>query len=130
MVKIRLMKGASYHDGKITATKKKPIVTVEDQKTAAHYVATGFFAVLGSVEPEAEKPDDELDESFFGDDEPEGPTAIETLRAELQEMSVKELRAYASKAGIDLSASKKEDMIEQIVSAQQRADEARAALRE
>lgn len=130
MYRIRLIKGLSYYDGKITATKKKPDVYVEDQETVKHYVATGFFMVVG-VEPKAEGTDDEVEESFIGDDEePEGQTASKALSAELESMNVKELRAYASKHGINLTASKKEDMMEQIMSAQERAAEARTALRE
>lgn len=131
MAFIKLIKSRSYSDGTITAKTGKPVVEVPDGE-AQHYIDTGFFtAVEDEAEAVTEDPEPEEDEDFPFPLKDEGPTAEERLIADLEEMTVKELKAYADKNGIDLDGvSKKDDIISTIVAANRKAAEAREALRQ
>lgn len=131
MALIKLIKSRSFSDGTITVKKEWPVVNVPDAD-AAYYIRTGFFAAMDDVaQAVTEDPEAEGDEEFPFPMEDEGPTAEERLIADLEEMTVKELKAYADKNGIDLAgASKKEAIITTIVAADRKAAEAREALRQ
>lgn len=78
--KLLLTKGMSYH-GIVSATKKNPIVEVDNKKIADAAVKTGYFKL------------------------------IESEKTELSEMNITELKSYAEEKGIDVSnASTKEDI--------------------
>ena len=49
MVKLELIRGLSYKDRRICATKSEPEVLVDDIDTAKHYENTGFFKILGEA---------------------------------------------------------------------------------
>lgn len=136
MYRIRLVKGLSYTDGKINATKAKPDVEVEEKADATRYVNTGFFVLVadaGQEGAEGSKEEETVDQEgaadFFDADlfqEPEKPD----LAAALQEKTVEGLKAYAKGVNIDLTGlSKKQEIIDHIVEEQAKTDAARAALR-
>lgn len=139
MYKIKLIKGASYTDGRITATKAKPEVLVDDLATAEHYQKTGFFATVGEEVPGAERiAEDDDPFSDFAEDEDEGTDAAEdakqgakaSLLTTLGLMNVNDLKAYAKQRGIDISGiTKKDELVEHIAAEQLKADEARKQLR-
>lgn len=110
MVKLELIRGLSYKDRRICATKSEPEVLVDDIDTAKHYENTGFFKILG--EAGTDTADDDV------------------LTKELNSKTVAELKEYASARGIDTAGlSKKADLVQHIFSEQKKADEARALLR-
>lgn len=125
MAKIELVKGASYTDGVISASRKAPVIEVPDEKVQ-RYVGTGFFRILESTEPA------DSGEDLFADED-EGPKESATavnLRAELSEKTVGELVTYAATKGIDITGLKKKaEIIDHIVEAQEKAYESRADLR-
>lgn len=136
MYKIRLIKGASYTDGRITATKAKPEVLVDDLATAEHYQKTGFFATVGEEAPGAGHiaEDDDLFGDFAGDEDESGDDVEDETKASLLTtlglMNVNDLKAYAKQRGIDISGiTKKDELVEHIATEQLKADEARKQLR-
>lgn len=139
MVKIELIRGMSYKDGHIHATKEKPEVCVGDMDIAKHYADTGFFIILaeaGAADTTAVSMEEELPADLFTppDDEETEPIAeagaADALEQELNSKTVAELKAYASARGIDITGlSKKAELVEHISSEQKKADEARALLR-
>lgn len=132
MAFIKLIRSRSFSDGTVTANDREPVIEVPDVM-AQHYINTGFFAAMDdAAQVMTEKIPEETEEGLiFSDDEDPVPTAEERLKEELEGMSAKELKAYASKKGIDLaSASKKDAIITTIVEADRKAAEARQALRQ
>lgn len=139
MVKIELIRGMSYKDGHIFATKEKPEICVEDMATAKHYADTGFFKILaetGMTDAAGTSLEDEFPADLFtppADEETE-PIAetgtTDAMEQELNSMTVAELKSYASIRGIDITGlSKKAELVEHISAEQKKADEARALLR-
>lgn len=94
MYKLKLIKGLSY-SGVITATKDYPIVNVDDKDLAHEAVKTGYFSLIEEAEmipPEKEKT--------------------------LDDMTVKELEAFAAEKEIDLKGcGSKADKLNRILSA-------------
>lgn len=137
MYRIRLVKGLSYTDGKISATRKKPDVLVEEKADVLRYVGTGFF-VLAEEQVKADTTREETaaqegTDDIFDDDLFQEPEELEKpdLTTELQKRNVDDLKAYAKVVGVDLTGlSKKQDIINRIVENQVKTDAARAALRE
>ena len=110
MVKLELIRGLSYKDRHISATKSEPEVLVDDMDVAKHYENTGFFKILGEAGTDTAEDD--------------------VLTKELNSKTVAELKEYASARGIDTAGlSKKADLVQHISSEQKKADEARALLR-
>lgn len=138
MYRIRLVKGLSYTDGKISATREKPDVVVEEKADAIRYVNTGFFVFVEEqaktdADPGETKDGQEETDGYFDDDLFQEPEELEkpNLAAELQKRNVDDLKAYAKGVGIDLTGlSKKQEIISRIVEEQAKTDAARAALRE
>lgn len=141
MYRIRLIKGLSYTDGKINATKAKPDVDVEEKADAIRYVNTGFFVLVeeqAKTDADQERVEGGKEEAaadqegaadYFDADlfqEPEKPD----LATVLQGKTVEELKAYAKGVSIDLTGlTKKQEIIDRIVEEQAKTDAARAALR-
>lgn len=146
MVKIGLIRGMSYKDSRIYATKEKPEVLVDDMDTAKHYESTGFFEILSETGTDTLALSAALESEFPADlfvppenEEPELVTVTEAgtdtteddlLVKELNSKTVVELKEYASARGIDTAGlSRKADLVQHIAYEQKRADEARALLR-
>lgn len=143
MYRIRLIKGASYTDGRITATKTKPEVVVDDLATAEHYQNTGFFATVGEEVTSgkvASEGDDLFDGFWQGDEdnladrvyqgEDEAQEVKAALISTLSQMNVDDLKTYAKQRGVEISGiTKKADLVEHIATEQLKADEARKQLR-
>ena len=144
MVKLELIRGLSYKDGRICATKSEPEVLVDDIDTAKHYENTGFFKILGEAGTDNAALSAALENEFpvdlFTPPEDEEPEAVvkagtdtaddDVLTKELNSKTVAELKEYASARGIDTAGlSKKADLVQHISSEQKKADEARALLR-
>lgn len=49
MYHLKLCKGLSYSNGKVTATKRNPCVFVDDKATADAAVASGYFKLVGET---------------------------------------------------------------------------------
>lgn len=96
--RITLIKGISYtgFGGKVKATRKNPVATVEDKAIADAAVASGFFKLVEEVN--------------------EAPLVTGHLDADqLQKMEVRDLKALAAQMGIDTKGMKaKKDYIEAI----------------
>lgn len=144
MVKLELIRGLSYKDRRICATKSEPEVLVDDIDTAKHYENTGFFKILGEAGTDNAALSAALENEFpvdlFTPPEDEEPEAVvkagtdtaddDVLTKELNSKTVAELKEYASARGIDTAGlSKKADLVQHISSEQKKADEARALLR-
>jgi hypothetical protein len=101
MYRIMLIKGLSYtgFGGKVKATRKNPIATVEDEAIAKAVVASGFFKYVEEVETVDEAP------ALTGHLDP----------TQLEGMKVEELKALAAQMGIDTKGMKaKQDYIDAI----------------
>lgn len=144
MVKLELIRGLSYKDGRICATKSEPEVLVDDMDTAKHYENTGFFKILGEAGTDTAALSAALENEFPADlftppEDEEAEPVVEAgtdtaeddvLVKELNSKTVAELKEYASARGIDTAGlSKKADLVQHISSEQKKADEARALLR-
>lgn len=137
MVKLELIRGLSYKDGRICATKSEPEVLVDDMDTAKHYENTGFFKILGEAGTDTAALSAALENEFPADlftppedEKPESIAEDDVLVKELNSKTVAELKEYASARGIDTAGlSKKADLVQHISSEQKNADEARALLR-
>ena len=112
MAKVKLIRGLSYTDGVITATRKNPVVEVEDGE-AQNYIDTGFFIAQEDVEepePAVEEPDEEPD----GDEIPDYEV-IEEIIADpesqmggklLKDMTIPELETFATYKDVSLKGLK------------------------
>lgn len=144
MVKLELIRGLSYKDRHISATKSEPEVLVDDMDVAKHYENTGFFKILGEAGTDTAALSAALENEFpadlFTPPEDEEPESVveagtdtaedDVLTKELNSKTVAELKEYASARGIDTAGlSKKADLVQHISSEQKKADEARALLR-
>lgn len=122
---LRLIMGASYW-GAVKADKDHPDVYVPDGAAYESAMASGYFI---EIQPAKHSSEEEPTE----DGEQGEATADEdhTHATELSKMTVEELKAYAGINGISLgSARKKEDILRAVQEAEEKAAEARAALRE
>lgn len=101
MVKLKLTKGMSYN-GIVKATKKNPVVETDDA-TAEELVKTGYFKVIEAVK---DAPVD-LDDS---------DTAGHLDRADLEKMTVDNLKKLAADMGVDTAkCNRKAEYIDAIV---------------
>lgn len=106
MYRVRLIKARSY-TGVIKATQERPDVLVEDKVTADAAVATGYFKLIGEVEPEG------------------GETITGHLdRVQLEKLKLKDLKKLAEELGIDTTGFKKNsDYVDAIVAVEVETDE-------
>lgn len=101
MVRIKLLKGLSY-SGIITATKKSPYVTT-DEDTAKEAVATGYFELV--IDEAASDTSAENTARYQKDDDDNlTPADKEKEQKPISKMTKPELEAYAEKNGIDISS--------------------------
>lgn len=122
MFHLKLIKGLSY-SGIVRATARKPDVFTEDKAVRDAALASGYFAEAGEVET---VDDNHLPDPVGGNE------SVKTAdhATELSKMTTEELKAYASINGIPLgSAKKKEAILKAIKDAEDKAAEAREALR-
>ena len=100
MYHLKLCKGLSYSNGKVTATRKEPDVYLEDKATADAAVASGFFKLIEATD--------------------EAVILIGRLdAAQLEGMDVKDLKALATQMGIDTKGMRaKKDFVAAITTAQ------------
>ena len=107
MYHVKLVKAHSY-TGVIKATRENPDVFVKDKATADAAVATGYFTLVGEVEPES------------GSDTITGHLD----REQLGKMKKGDLKKLADELGIDSSGLKtNSDYVDAIVSAEVTSDE-------
>ena len=64
MYHLKLCKGLSYSNGKVTATRKEPDVYLEDKATADAAVASGFFKLIEATD-EADRKSTRLNSSHM-----------------------------------------------------------------
>ncbi len=102
MYHLKLCKGLSYSNGKVTATKRNPGVFVDDKATADALLASGYFKLISG--PEA--PDFPPPGEVLGHLDPE----------QLDSMTIPELKKLAEDMGVDIKGLKaKADIIAAIV---------------
>ena len=102
MYHLKLCKGLSYSNGKVTATKRNPGVFVDDKATADALLAPGYFKLISG--PEA--PDFPPPGEVLGHLDPE----------QLDNMTIPELKKLAEDMGVDIKGLKaKVDIIAAIV---------------
>lgn len=102
MYHLKLCKGLSYSNGKVTATKRNPGVFVDDKATADALLASGYFKLISG--PEA--PDFPPPGEVLGHLDPE----------QLDSMTIPELKKLAEDTGVDIKGLKaKADIIAAIV---------------
>lgn len=102
MYHLKLCKGLSYSNGKVTATKRNPGVFVDDKATADALLASGYFKLISG--PEA--PDFPPPGEVLGHLDPE----------QLDNMTIPELKKLAEDMGVDIKGLKaKVDIIAAIV---------------
>lgn len=88
---VRLKSAASYRGHGVTATRHRPCIETDDDK-AAVLIASGFFVAAEPSCPACTPPQ---------------PEALPNRAVSVTDvMTVRELRAYAQKKGIDLSGAK------------------------
>lgn len=92
MYHLKLCKGLSYSNGKVTATKQRPDVFVDDKAAADVALSSGYFKLVGQQET------------------PEFPPAGEVLghldREQLESMTVPDLKKLAGEMGVDIKGLK------------------------
>lgn len=124
MYHLRLIKGLSY-TGAVSASKEHPDVFTPDPEKYSKAMKSGYFEDLTEHEDNLSVPGFE-DERI---DDAQGEEAS-TSEEEFSEMSVENLKSYASLNGINLgSAKKKDDIIQKIEEAEDHAAEVRDSLR-
>lgn len=107
MYHLKLCKGLSYYgmDGALKATRKQPDVLTEDKAIADAAVASGFFKLVGEGEAPGFPPPGEV----LGHLDP----------AQLESMTIPNLKKLAGEMGVDIQGLKaKGDIIAAIVAAQ------------
>lgn len=92
MYHLKLCKGLSYSNGKVTATKKRPDVFVDDKAAANAAVASGYFKLVEKVESV----------SF----PPPGEMVAHLDREQLGEMTIPDLKKLAGDMGVDIKGCK------------------------
>ena len=102
MYHLKLCKGLSYSNGKVTATKRNPGVFVDDKATADALLASGYFKLISGPEAPSFPPPGEV----TGHLDPE----------QLDSMTIPELKKLAEEMGVDVKGLKaKADIIAAIV---------------
>lgn len=102
MYHLKLCKGLSYSNGKVTATKRNPGVFVDDKATADALLASGYFKLISG--PEAP------------DFPPPGEVLGHLDLEQLDSMTIPELKKLAEDMGVDIKGLKaKADIIAAIV---------------
>lgn len=98
MFKLKLVKGLSYSDGKISVNIASPFIEISDEEQAQKLVDSGYFQLI-------EVSDYNIDPVF-------------------SKMTLPELKKYAKDNNIDLKgATKKEDILKLILSVESSEDE-------
>lgn len=129
MKKIKLVRGRSYADGKISVSRACPVASVSDED-AAFYLDSGYFEENADKSEENDIKNIEMHKkNAEKSKEIKKPSASDQLKAELQKMKVTDLKDYAEKHGVITKSSRKETLIAEIMKADARAQEAREALR-
>lgn len=90
MYHLKLCKGLSYSNGKVTATKRNPCVFVDDKATADAAVASGYFKLVGETP------------SF----PPIGKTLGHLDQEQLESMTIPDLKKLAGEVGADIKGLK------------------------
>lgn len=123
MITLKLTHGKSHSNGFVTATERRPYVTVEDEAVAKYCVDGGYFEIVegrAGVKPTVEAPADAVDaadataDNSIAPGQSAGNAAGTTAddEDELEAMTVSELKAYAETVGIDLGKlNKKSDIV-------------------
>lgn len=97
MYHLKLCKSLSYSNGKVTATKQRPDVFVDDKATADAAVASGYF---------------KLAEENGGKPLPDPPQEPEDRPGKtLEEMTVAELETFAAYKGVSLKGVRGKDNV-------------------
>lgn len=111
MYHLKLCRGLSYSNGKVTATRQRPDVYVEDKATADAAVASGYFRLVEVVEA------------------PDFPPAGEIVGhldpAQLSKMKVEELKRLAADVGIDVSGLNKAEIVKALAAEEVAVDKER-----
>lgn len=124
MYHLRLIKGLSY-TGAVSASKEHPDVFTDDPEKYSKAMKSGYFEDLTGHEDDLCAPD--FEDNGIDDEQEEEASASEE---KFYEMSVENLKSYASLNGINLgSAKKKDDIIKKIEEAEAHAAEVRASMR-
>ena len=92
MYHLKLCKGLSYSNGKVTATRQRPDVFVDDKATADAALASGYFKLIG----------EQGTDSFL----PPGEVVGHLDPKQLESMSVPELKKLAGEMGVDIKGCK------------------------
>ena len=125
---LKLIKGLSYWNAFVKATKDHPDIYVEDGPAYESAMKSGYFEEVED-KPQGEDPEggDPASDTMAPIDEGDPE---ETEKDGLEEMSVPDLKAYAQLNGIDLAGAKKKDeILDTIRAAEAHAAEVRSALR-
>ncbi len=120
MYKLTLIKALSYsggREGRVSASAKKPDITVETQDEADELVATGYFKLVGSGGEASNDTDITPDNSGSAagtdgtgmTDEEMAATELDTELKKIDKMTKEELVAYAEGNNVDLSACTNND---------------------
>lgn len=124
---LKLIKGLSYWNRYVKASKDHPDIYVEDGPAYESAMKSGYFEEVDMPDKEVPEGGDPVSDTTApaSESDPE-----ETEEDGFENMSVSDLKAYAQLNGIDIAgAKKKEDILAVIRAAEARAAEARAALR-
>lgn len=92
MYHLKLCKGLSYSNGKVTATKRGPGVFVDDKATADALLATGYFKLISGLEAPDFPPPGEVTGRL-------GPEQLDS-------MTIPELKKLAGEMGVDIKGRK------------------------
>lgn len=92
MYHLKLCKGLSYSNGKVTATKRNPGVFVNDKATADALLASGYFKLISGPETPGFPPPGEV----LGHLDPK----------QLEELTIPDLKKLAGEIGADIKGLK------------------------
>lgn len=113
MYHLKLCKGLSYSNGKVTATKQRPDVFVDDKATAGAALASGYFKLVSGPEGTVTPPHGEGENPGFP---PPGEVVGHLDREQLEGMTIPDLKKLAGDMGVDIKGLKaKADIISAIV---------------
>lgn len=154
MHKLKLTKGMSYN-GVVQATREQPEVLIYEENAYQSAMASGYFEEVAISQEDGQQEETDIIHQSLGEADNEGyeneeqekaghegyertgqeESAVQKNMSEhggtpIEGMDVEELKAYAALNGIELSGRKKKaDIIAAIKAGEEKAAEARSALR-
>lgn len=111
-MRVKLIKGLSYSNGRVFASKDKPIIEV-DEAEGEKLFASGRFKVVEEPAEVISEHEEEIIEQEGSDDLEGDNTEYIVPPVDFDKMTVDALKAYAKENEIDISGLTRKDEIKQ-----------------